>query len=524
MRWPRRRPSSTPARPTRRSSSLATAELGPLDELQRARSSACAPRSRSRAAAAATLRRCCSTRPGARAARRGAGARDLPRGARAAIFAGRLDGGVGVQRGRPRPRAPRLRAPSRRAPIDLLLDGLATRFTEGYAGGVPPLQRRSTRSAEEPARRRGRHALALAGVPSSPRAISGTTRPGTARRPRGRPRARRRRADRPAARAQLPRGRARPRRRVRRRVGADRGGRRDHRGDRQHAARATPSLLLAAWRGGEADALGADRRRRPRRDRARRGTGGRRSARHATAVLYNGLGRYEDALAAPRAGVRVRRPRALYGWALAELVEAGARSGDAASAPRPRCGGSRSGRAPRHRLGARHRGPLARAAERGRRRRAALPRGDRAARPHPHRRRTSPAPTCCTANGCAARAGASTRASSCAPPTRCSAAMGAEAFAERARRELLATGETVRKRTVETRDELTAQEAQIARLAARRAHEPRDRRAAVHQPAHRRVPPAQGVHEARHQLPTGASQCAGDGYFERASPPPRPRA
>ena len=44
-------------------------------------------------------------------------------------------------------------------------------------------------------------------------------------------------------------------------------------------------------------------------------------------------------------------------------------------------------------------------------------------------------------------------------------AMGAEAFAERARRELLATGETVRKRTVETRYDLTAQEAQIAQLA-----------------------------------------------------------
>jgi DNA-binding CsgD family transcriptional regulator len=44
-------------------------------------------------------------------------------------------------------------------------------------------------------------------------------------------------------------------------------------------------------------------------------------------------------------------------------------------------------------------------------------------------------------------------------------AMGVGAFAERARRELLATGETVRKRTVETRDELTAREAQIARLA-----------------------------------------------------------
>ena len=40
-----------------------------------------------------------------------------------------------------------------------------------------------------------------------------------------------------------------------------------------------------------------------------------------------------------------------------------------------------------------------------------------------------------------------------------------EAFAERARRELLATGETVRKRTVETLDDLTPQEAQIAHLA-----------------------------------------------------------
>jgi DNA-binding CsgD family transcriptional regulator/uncharacterized membrane protein YqjE len=43
--------------------------------------------------------------------------------------------------------------------------------------------------------------------------------------------------------------------------------------------------------------------------------------------------------------------------------------------------------------------------------------------------------------------------------------MGVDAFADRAERELLATGETVRKRRVETRGDLTAQEAQIARLA-----------------------------------------------------------
>ncbi len=43
--------------------------------------------------------------------------------------------------------------------------------------------------------------------------------------------------------------------------------------------------------------------------------------------------------------------------------------------------------------------------------------------------------------------------------------MGMEGFAHRARRELLATGETVRKRTVDTLTDLTAQEAQIAKLA-----------------------------------------------------------
>jgi DNA-binding CsgD family transcriptional regulator len=44
--------------------------------------------------------------------------------------------------------------------------------------------------------------------------------------------------------------------------------------------------------------------------------------------------------------------------------------------------------------------------------------------------------------------------------------MGMEAFAERARRELLATGDSVRKRTVRTASELTEQEAHIAGLAA----------------------------------------------------------
>ena len=45
------------------------------------------------------------------------------------------------------------------------------------------------------------------------------------------------------------------------------------------------------------------------------------------------------------------------------------------------------------------------------------------------------------------------------------ASMGAKAFAGRAARELLATGETARRRSVEADDQLTAQEARIARMA-----------------------------------------------------------
>ena len=47
--------------------------------------------------------------------------------------------------------------------------------------------------------------------------------------------------------------------------------------------------------------------------------------------------------------------------------------------------------------------------------------------------------------------------------------MGARAFAERARVELLATGERARTRRAETSHDLTSRELQIARLAAQRA-------------------------------------------------------
>ena len=52
------------------------------------------------------------------------------------------------------------------------------------------------------------------------------------------------------------------------------------------------------------------------------------------------------------------------------------------------------------------------------------------------------------------------------------AAMGAGGFAERARAELMATGERARRRSVDTRNDLTAQELQISRLASRGATNP----------------------------------------------------
>ena len=118
-----------------------------------------------------------------------------------------------------------------------------------------------------------------------------------------------------------------------------------------------------------------------------------------------------------------------------------------------------------HRLGARGRGPLAGAAERRRSRRAALPRGDRAARPHPRPRGARPRPPP-VRRMAAPRAPASRRARAARTAHEMFTEFGMEAFAERARIELEPTGEHARKRTVETRDHLTPQEAQIARLAA----------------------------------------------------------
>src|SRR3954471_21313311 len=118
---------------------LATAELAPLDELQRARLA----RLRAEVAFARTRG---STAPALLldAARRlepldAAMARETHLEAMAAaMFAGRLGGEPGVRKAAEAARAAPAASQPPRA-IDLLLDGLATRFTDGYAAGVPPL-------------------------------------------------------------------------------------------------------------------------------------------------------------------------------------------------------------------------------------------------------------------------------------------------------------------------------------------------------------------------------------------------
>ena len=222
------------------------------------------------------------------------------------------------------------------------------------------------------------------------------------------------------------------------------------------------------------------------------------------AVRYNGLGRYDDALAAAERAAEDPRGLGTPMWLLADLIEAAVRSGkpERAAGPLERLAEIAEANGTDWALGVPR--PLARAAQRGRGRRAALPRGDRAPRPHPHPRRARPARMLVYGEWLRRENRRVDAREQLRAAHEMLSEIGMEVFAERARRELLATGETVRKRTVETLDDLTPQETQIAQLRGRRADEPGDRRPAVPQPAHRRVAPAQGVRQARHQLPQGA--------------------
>ena len=117
------------------------------------------------------------------------------------------------------------------------------------------------------------------------------------------------------------------------------------------------------------------------------------------------------------------------------------------------------------RVGAGHRGATSRPRQPGRRCREPVPGVDRPARPYPCRVRRPLAGICSTGSGCAAGGAGLDAREQLRTAHHMLETMGIEAFAARARRELRATGETARKRTDETRAELTAQEAVIARLA-----------------------------------------------------------
>jgi len=186
-------------------------------------------------------------------------------------------------------------------------------------------------------------------------------------------------------------------------------------------------------------------------------------AEHAQAVLYNGLGRYDQALG-PAQSASIRDELLMPTLSLSELVEAAARSGHAEVAAeaierlseRTRAAGTEwalgiearsqalvsvgevAERLHREAIG--HLGHTRFAFELAR---AHLLYGEWLRR---DRRRIEARDELRHAQDMFAT-------------------MGAKAFAARAGRELLATGETARKRTVETRDELTAQEMQIAQLA-----------------------------------------------------------
>ena len=81
------------------------------------------------------------------------------------------------------------------------------------------------------------------------------------------------------------------------------------------------------------------------------------------------------------------------------------------------------------------------------------------------------------------------------------AEFGMDGFTERARVELRATGEHARKRTVETRINLTPRETQISQLVAQGATNREIAEQLFVSPSHRRVSPPQGVYQARRQVP-----------------------
>jgi DNA-binding CsgD family transcriptional regulator len=200
-------------------------------------------------------------------------------------------------------------------------------------------------------------------------------------------------------------------------------------------------------------------------DAVTRDSGGEARAAHwAAAVLYNGLGRYAEATAAAREATGNLLDPWFRIWALPELVEAASRAGDAALARRAleQLVETTNPAGTDFALGieARARALLSEGGAAERLYREAIERLGRT-QLHPELARAH-----LLYGEWLRREG---RRIDARDQLRTAhdmfAAIGMEAFAERARRELQATGERVRKRSVETQDQLTPQEIQIARLA-----------------------------------------------------------
>ena len=222
-------------------------------------------------------------------------------------------------------------------------------------------------------------------------------------------------------------------------------------------------LMLAAWRGQEAETGQLIAATTP--QMVARGEGRWLTAAHwATAVLSNGLCRYDEALAAAEQGSEYPDELGLAVWPAVELIEAAARTGqpERGIGALSRLAEAAQAAGTDWALGieARSRALLSDGESADRLYREAIERLGRTrvrvelARAHllygewlrRESRRVDAREQLRTAH-------------------QMLTAMGIEGFAERARRELLSTGETVRKYTAETAGELTAQEAQIARLA-----------------------------------------------------------
>jgi DNA-binding CsgD family transcriptional regulator len=220
--------------------------------------------------------------------------------------------------------------------------------------------------------------------------------------------------------------------------------------------------LLAAYRGDEAQASILDEA--IGREAAARGDGAVLTAgEHARAVLRNGLGHYERALAAAQQA-SAQDELGASSLSLPELVEAAVRSGqpEVAADALERLSERASAAGTEFALGleARSRALMSEGAAADELYRAAIERLGRT------RTRVEVARAQLLYGEWLRRENRRVDArEQLRSAHELFSSMGAEAFAARAARELLATGEKARKRTADTRTDLTAQEAQIAQLA-----------------------------------------------------------